>query len=539
MSFASVSVTLRDISTGKIVSEIGNFVLRRISARDVLVPVHLTLRRSNVVLHFKLVGVAAASSVLFIRDGHAIEVIAAGDEAIVSQFLLEDDIERHAIVITVGARLSLSFNVSLHAYRSWTRERAAYVSAPKWTEAEIALAAETYLRGRPKKSRNRSTIDSRRARLADGPGLSQTQCLMLLHDELVKGFELMAQINAADLIHDYGIFDDVDIDIEETLEFLRAHPSILRESTNGPVVFRGARYTPANVLPKAELSRKLDLSVPLQILTQARLALNQERVLGLASSLVQDFSQSLTRFSSVGQTASAEKISTWFAKTPKSLVARALKASVFNTWRLCSRLTSQHDASSLASRVLRDGFRDFDLFEWAVLHAVCEALSLGAPEPSLHDARIQCGDSTVVNPNASGGSQLVLQLLPGWRASTSFKSNFKPDLVINYCQRVAVPLDAKFRVADGFHDPCSADSLKEVQAYLNEFGSCGALIVVPLIPVSLGGEGSNGVRIAGDICGREYRVWVLEYSPASSNFRGNLIRALEDIAQLSDFYAGL
>ncbi|MDN3544042.1 hypothetical protein QWZ02_06240 [Kinneretia asaccharophila] len=488
-------------------------------------------------MHFKLVGIAGKSSILFIRDGHASEAINTSEEAVVSQFLLEDDIERHTLVITVGARLSLSFDVSLHAYRTWTKERAAYVSAPKWNELELALAAETYLRGRPKNSRNRATFDSRQMRLVDEPGLSHAQRLMLLHDELVKGLGLLAQTNAADLVHDYGILEDVDIDIEETLEFLRSHPSILRESCNGPVIFRGARYTPAKVLPRAELSRRLDLSVPLHVLAQAREALSQDKVLGLASVLVRELSQSLMRFSATGQTASAEKISSWFAKTPNTLVARALKTNVFRIWWLCLRLTSVSDATTLTSRVLRDGFRDFDLFEWAVLHGVAEALSLGAPRPNLHEAKIRCGDSTVINPNASGGAQLVSELLPGWRDSTSFKSNFRPDLVINYYQRAAIPVDAKFRVADGFLDPCSAGSLKEVQAYLNEFGSCGALIVVPLIPASLDGSGSGAVRVAGDIFGREYRVWILEYSPALPGFSDNLFRALEDIAQLSDFYS--
>jgi hypothetical protein len=84
-------------------------------------------------------------------------------------------------------------------------------------------------------------------------------------------------------------------------------------------------------------------------------------------------------------------------------------------------------------------------------------------------------------------------------------------------------------MAATLEQPCSADSVKEVQAYMEEFGLSAAGIIVPCIPgrVARGEAGFGREVVEGTLGARKRRIVVAECAPmdgehCSANLRGTV-----------------
>ena len=77
-------------------------------------------------------------------------------------------------------------------------------------------------------------------------------------------------------------------------------------------------------------------------------------------------------------------------------------------------------------------------------------------------------------------SDVGVHRLAGWRDQTSLPSNFRPDLILaNLSESQSLLIDAKFRGPAIEGGILSASGVKELQAYLNEYGLTRAVIVLP------------------------------------------------------------
>jgi hypothetical protein len=185
---------------------------------------------------------------------------------------------------------------------------------------------------------------------------------------------------------------------------------------------------------------------------------------------------------------------------------------------------------------LTNGFKDADLFEWSCFSAICNVLAGDLVALKNGHAAINAGRYILVNTNRPGGLAITKKMLPGWRDSSVMPSGYKPDFIVaENAKNFVVPIDAKFRVGASLEVPCSADSVKEVQAYLDEFGLNGAIILVPAIPFSLasGDAKTYAIKIEGCVLGRTRRIWVVEYAPSLHGFEERFLTALDDLLSLS------
>src|ERR1039458_473965 len=113
--------------------------------------------------------------------------------------------------------------------------------------------------------------------------------------------------------------------------------------------------------------------------------------------------------------------------------------------------------------------------------------------------------------NVFGGQAAMATILQGWRDQSVLPSAYLPDFILHFNRQTPILIDAKFRVGRTLAEPCSKDGFKEVQAYLDEFGLIGAIILVPSIPSSLAAGQPNAlsVLITGTQKGSGRRVWLI------------------------------
>lgn len=141
--------------------------------------------------------------------------------------------------------------------------------------------------------------------------------------------------------------------------------------------------------------------------------------------------------------------------------------------------------------------------------SVSECLvSLGLPAEELPDAfekaRTREGysfqDFTVWSDSSSHG-------LDGWRDGSSSPSNYAPDLIVrNNISGGVLLIDAKFRHSDISGRIASQSSIKDIQAYMQEYELSKSVILAPR------GEGDEDFE---DLSGSKYHVRCISLPPRS------------------------
>jgi hypothetical protein len=208
-------------------------------------------------------------------------------------------------------------------------------------------------------------------------------------------------------------------------------------------------------------------------------------------------------------------IDAWLAAEARTARTRALKSLLIRVFALAKRLTAR-TWSFGTTEGLGTGARDFDLFQWWCGRCLCNAF--GAP--LLSDASayaVEAGDHTIFFPDRAGGAEAIAGILTGWRDGSDQPSDYRPDFVVHYNGATPIIIDAKFRAASSVSSPASSSSFKDVQAYLDEFGAQGAIVMVPTIPKRLVEPDANVSPwlIEGESNGVQKRMFVVECTPSS------------------------
>ena len=500
--------------------------------------VKLNLKRTQCVLRMTINGLAANCTAAVIRNGAHWHSKRVGS-MLAAQFLLTDDIEQHSIACVVAGSYGFAAQLDLLVYRSWRTLHGAQFQAPKWNMSTAAKELERYLDSRPKLAQQRSSLDRTYRALASDPG-SRRESIQMLHDAAVTFCEFLGRQKRGVLLRSFSEAINNGIDQDATLESLRQHPSWLVERVNGPISFHGRTYTTPFIAPAQSQSLRLDLSVPMRIIDGAAGSLDHSPDLLTSKLLLKGGLNQLSTLNQVRRRVTASEILTWSGIDLPEIEASRLRTLVVRIARLSQLLSSRTQRQVGGLSGLNASFRDFDLFEWSTFAAIGAALGAANDPTSLNKTELSGTESTLINVNKEGGAERVRTLLPGWRDSSAMPAHFLPDYIVKYKNRVPIPVDAKFRVADRIDAPCSAESVKEVQAYLNEFGLSGAVIVVPMIPQSIvASADSMALAITGQIKGSENRIWVVENDPSINGFERAFNRALEDIAELADAKAAV
>lgn len=533
----SVEVTLCDVSSGKPLAVVlPKTQLVQIAARTALDPHKLELRKSNAVFRLRLVSTEPKGTVVLLKDGQPWPYEISAPGIVTAQFLVKDDIEYHTVSCVIADLYCASIQVVVHVWREYMRGGCVVFAAPKWSKQSVETACKLYKESTPKAAAQRSVFDLIERRLSLGVAKPEPRLAQALQDAAVNLLRVIHGLTKQDLLPDYPEQTSSDLDLDGTLELIRRHPSTLLESSKGPISLHGKRYTPAEIVRADQSSTRLNLSLPLTILEECITTLRGDDILSPLSGLLVSVYNRLALLSSVrGRRITWGEVREWLAMEPSTNLSRLLKHYLVLTIGLCKRQAHRGSREGLGLRGLSDSFRDFDLFEWSAFAAVC--LALGAPRDAgvLSRTVVACGTTDVINANRKQGEQYVRTLLPGWRDGSDFPARYVPDTIVHFEKRLAIPVDAKFRVGASLVEPCDTGGIKEIQAYLNEFGVTGALVLVPMIPRSAEQAGSTqAVKVQGAINGREHRVWIIEFCPGLPGFEKKVRAALADLVALAD-----
>ena len=519
------TVVLADTPVGRVTQAVGPRVhsirLRR-TAATMSVRVHVPLDGQ------------AVEPVVFLVDGAASPHAQAAPGIHWLRLPLADDFERHTVACVISGRFTCYLDIEVLAWRSWSEPGVSepMFAAPKWTSKHVESALAQYASS-AKQTTKRSSFDLTNRRLAVGRSTTVQQAVQALHFAAERLAALCASARHSDLLPDYPAHRSPVVDMDATRESLRRNPRWLTPAEGGPILWGASRYTTAQLEWRTVAGSDLDLRVPITLLETLALSARARPDCAAAALFLRDARKQLTRLTKgkVRQ-ASERALATWLASTPRSSVARALKSRLRQVAALMARTNqrSSDHASGIAG--LDKGFRDFDLFEWSCGRAVCEALGGDLASLAAGAGVVSAGLHNLILPNRADGQIAARALLRGWRDGSEMPSGYAPDFVIVWNRTTPVIVDAKFRVSDSLSIPCAPDAVKEVQAYLDEFGLVGAVILVPLIPrrVLAAERAAGSALISGTANGRSKRVWIVEYAPGLEGFTDRLLVAVQDVA---------
>jgi hypothetical protein len=140
------------------------------------------------------------------------------------------------------------------------------------------------------------------------------------------------------------------------------------------------------------------------------------------------------------------------------------------------------------------------LFQWYVTACLLIALGVDPSDvgPVIHELQqkeeVRIGDYSIWADNDN-------HEIPGWRDRTHSPSNYQPDIVvIDQSEDEVLLADAKFRLHNDREKLLTHGSIKDIQAYMQEYGLDKGLILVPSKedrPPLEDIDDGNGFRIRG------------------------------------------
>lgn len=121
------------------------------------------------------------------------------------------------------------------------------------------------------------------------------------------------------------------------------------------------------------------------------------------------------------------------------------------------------------------------IFQW---YAVVQTLlSLGMPRSEVSDARTALRSPTgLCFRNYKAWADTRHHGVVGWRDNSLSPSRYQPDLVVQNEAGRHLIIDAKFRRSDEEQRIASSSSIRDVQAYMQEYSLNRAVILVPYVP---------------------------------------------------------
>jgi len=347
--------------------------------------------------------------------------------------------------------------------------------------------------------------------------------------------KILTLVPPRDYWEDFALFEEGDADLERLLEFVQEDGRLLSRSQNGPIRYKGQRYSPA-ILPFAnDIATGLDFSpiasIVLAVRQQLRLRAGTSGAIILAMDNLMSAAESLP-----------SRRNDEFSEAAAFLTARMKGAAGERLQTALRRLVhivclnGSRDSLSKVADGLMQGIRDFDVFETSVF-AAC-GLALGFSEADVISARglLKSQKHILANLNKAQGQEYFAHQMRGWRGRSAQPSDYAPDLFILYETRVPIFVDAKFRLGHSTELIANASGLKEFQAYMDEFGLDYGLVIVPksLHKSVLSQIGPQTQYISGTGRKGMYKKIVVAELPDSSN-PASIANVRDAIAELGHF----
>ncbi len=325
-----------------------------------------------------------------------------------------------------------------------------------------------------------------------------------------KALTIFTSVNTikADLPkHERGIGGATGIDAIRTLESWKNNPNWYKTvESKTTLIIKGKSISPIRATPKeARLSNKFIGAVS-AVLQRVNGRIPKTAAGNLSSALL---SAAINRVSSLdaGTAMSITEATTYLRKTKLPKRSKTL-TDLIHSFENCLKVKPLHFPilNGVNPYFINAPEQIFQLF------AIARCLiALGLPVDDLRKSLSQ----SATNKEIQFGSFIAWvdtdkHGVTGWRDNTAVPSNYMPDLIIvNKNNGKKLLLDAKFRRSNDKTKLLSASSIKDMQAYMQEYELSKAVILVPYL---------NDELLTEDIKTEKYWIRGVSIIPSSSNF---------------------
>lgn len=289
----------------------------------------------------------------------------------------------------------------------------------------------------------------------------------------------------AAILEDFFIERAGGIDRNAVLTGLKRNPRLLTPSDSGSIGINGRRYTTSLNSRSLSHSAQIDFGEITSLLAAcASIARTSDLPISIYAMLQRLVSSLSGRFQ--GQQDDREDFDKVIVRPMHSLfglqLQDLLRLLVSVLLREIARTQSQDRLMWLKRSVL-----DRDVFQTSVFACCAKALGFSDHEITASSGVLRGPDRTVVaDANRADGLAVFRDSTNSWRQQTIQPSDYRPDTFI-LLRGVPILIDAKFRLPDSAALVANSDGLKDVQAYMDDFGLCSSIVVVPRLLSSTDG----------------------------------------------------
>lgn len=404
---------------------------------------------------------------------------------------LKFDLEFHRITIFTHPRKALIIDVSVeHTYI--TKIAGSHARVVKWTWGEYQHLLEKYRDEAKDTSQSLRTISSVNCGARAGTSPHEDPPLTQL---ILRFARAISASTSAELSVDFPNISDYGVSIERITSSIKGDPRCVSESLNGPIRYNGKRYTTSLSHGEPTRTGRPNLDVLREFLVLIRKLLRKTAANDLDCLLITD---TLTMLSERFGASEDNVGSLRFLELPvRSGIGRALQDHGYLVF-FATRLTLQMQSRHAGLQWLQGAPRDFELFERLVFSACASALDMQPEGIASPSGVLRQNAAELLNVNTPEGASRFAKVIEGWRHRSKAPSGYLPDICYIEAPRNFAIIDAKFRIVPGDAGTAKPSAVKEVQAYLDEFGLLGAVIAIPSQHVL--GAGTTG-SIREDISG--------------------------------------
>lgn len=458
-------------------------------------PTAITLTRSFGILAIVVEGARVDSTHLLV-DGSPAQLQNLSGLLIV-RIPLSYDIEYHRISLVQVPDRAFTLDVTV-VHEDYVNVSGLQQSVSKWTSQDFE---REYARFEHSLTRQRQAVRDRASR---GMTLGASAVLNSVTVQVVGQLaNMLAGLRSADLVADFSEAVPTGIDREAVLSYLKQDARRLTKDPAGSITVANVRYTTDIDLRILGKSSRVDLTAVVGLLDDCSALLLRSSAPAVASVLLRHASDELRGRFRVSRTPRAAEIDALLTRRMHSPRGAELQSHL-RLLAACAQERATRDSNDLGLLWLRQGIRDFDLFQSACFYLVARAFGLNSEAAASNQGVLNAPGVTVLNGNRSGALDSFFLTTPGWRQGSSQPSEYRPDIVVMLDGKLPVVIDAKFALSLSESLPLPSGPMKAVQAYLDEFDLPGAVLIVPkvLSPSALNSQGYvevKGVNRSGKV----------------------------------------
>lgn len=474
--------------------------------------------------------------VLLPRADTRISVIINGREVLPRRFVttalfsvkLDYDLMFHRIAVIVLPSKAINLEVFVEHYYKPT----GWSESPgllKWSLDQLSLELEKYL--------SLFGVPSQQTVLPDlshcGVGERNENSAQVLLQLIGRIEQLVLTSDSHEVCVDFNEEVLGGFDLDAILSKLKSQPLLLTSNPRGVISISGSKYTTTVSTRLKVGSSKVSIDELPELLETFAVVLSTSPAPMVASILLRNLAEEV-RIRYPGRKRGGYKFDHLLLGQMKSpfgsslqFYLRALLGLINNT---LGRTTVHHRLNWLSQSI-----RDRDVYQTSVFASCAKSLGFNHQQVLDSNGLIATTNIVVADVNRPSGFEYFKSSISSWRSDSIQPSDYKPDILVSVAGAVVV-IDAKFRMPNSALMVAAPEGLKDVQAYLNDFGIATAIVVVPkiLCKDKLCEEGYALIHNGGN------RIFVVEMQDSDSVISQRALRRAIELAAIGqDVESGL